>query len=115
MLCRAKSLPLCIDWSYRWVIIFARQVRVPWPIASRNRSGSAKVMSLTSAPRFRRGSHVMKLERIPLEMLVLLVEHKGEIVTRDEIVAQGLGQGCLPRYRQQHPGRDPQTSSGAEG
>ena len=57
----------------------------------------------------------LKLERIPLEMLVLLVEHRGEIVTRDEIVSQGLGQRCFPRYRQQHQGCDPQASSGAEG
>jgi DNA-binding winged helix-turn-helix (wHTH) protein len=41
----------------------------------------------------RRGSHVQKLERIPLEILVLLVEHKDEIVTRDEIVSRVWGQG----------------------
>jgi len=41
--------------------------------------------------RFRRGSHVLKLERIPLEILVLLLEHRGEIVTRDEIVAKVWG------------------------
>jgi TolB-like protein/DNA-binding winged helix-turn-helix (wHTH) protein/Flp pilus assembly protein TadD len=43
--------------------------------------------------RLRRGSHVQKLERIPLEILVLLVEHKDEIVTRDEIVSRVWGQG----------------------
>ena len=37
--------------------------------------------------RLRRDDHVLKLERIPLEILFLLVEHPGEIVTRDEIVA----------------------------
>jgi TolB-like protein/DNA-binding winged helix-turn-helix (wHTH) protein/tetratricopeptide (TPR) repeat protein len=41
--------------------------------------------------RLRRGSHVLKLERIPLEILVLLVEHKDEIVTRDEIVSRVWG------------------------
>src|SRR5450755_2932667 len=41
--------------------------------------------------RLRRGSHVLKLERIPLEILVLLLEHRGEIVTRDEIVAKVWG------------------------
>ena len=43
--------------------------------------------------RLRRGSHVQKLERIPLEILVLLVEHKAEIVTRDEMVSRVWGQG----------------------
>jgi TolB-like protein/DNA-binding winged helix-turn-helix (wHTH) protein/Tfp pilus assembly protein PilF len=41
--------------------------------------------------RLRRGSHVLKLERIPLEILVLLLEHRGEIVSRDEIVARIWG------------------------
>ena len=41
--------------------------------------------------RLRRGSHVLKLERIPLEILVLLLEHRGETVTRDEIVAKVWG------------------------
>jgi TolB-like protein/DNA-binding winged helix-turn-helix (wHTH) protein/Tfp pilus assembly protein PilF len=38
--------------------------------------------------RLRRGSHVLKLERIPLEILVLLLEHRDEIVTRDQIVSR---------------------------
>jgi TolB-like protein/DNA-binding winged helix-turn-helix (wHTH) protein/Tfp pilus assembly protein PilF len=41
--------------------------------------------------RLRRGSHVQKLERIPLEILILLLEHRGEIVGRDEIVARVWG------------------------
>jgi len=41
--------------------------------------------------RLRRGSHVLKLERIPLEILILLLEHRGEIVGRDEIVARVWG------------------------
>jgi TolB-like protein/DNA-binding winged helix-turn-helix (wHTH) protein/Tfp pilus assembly protein PilF len=45
--------------------------------------------------RLRRGSHVLKLERIPLELLVLLVEHKDEVVTRDEIVARIWGKGVF--------------------
>ena len=45
--------------------------------------------------RLRRGSHVLKLERIPLEILVLLVEHKDEIVTRDEIVSRAWGKGVF--------------------
>jgi DNA-binding winged helix-turn-helix (wHTH) protein/WD40 repeat protein len=45
--------------------------------------------------RLRRGKHVVKLERIPLEMLVLLVERRDEIVTRDEIVARVWGKGVF--------------------
>jgi DNA-binding winged helix-turn-helix (wHTH) protein len=41
--------------------------------------------------RLRRGGHVIKLERIPLEILVLLLDHWGETVTRDEIVAKVWG------------------------
>ncbi len=45
--------------------------------------------------RLRRGKYVVKLERIPLEMLVLLVERGNEIVTRDEIVARVWGTGVF--------------------
>jgi pentatricopeptide repeat protein len=45
--------------------------------------------------RLRRGGHLLKLERIPLEILVLLLEHPGEIVTRDEIVARVWGKGVF--------------------
>src|ERR1700719_2492519 len=41
--------------------------------------------------RLRRGSRVLKLERIPLEILLLLLEHPGEIVTREEIAARVWG------------------------
>lgn len=41
--------------------------------------------------RLRRGSRVLKLERIPLEILILLMEHRGEIVSRETIVARIWG------------------------
>jgi DNA-binding winged helix-turn-helix (wHTH) protein len=41
--------------------------------------------------RLRRGRHVLKLERIPLEILILLLEHRGEIVSREKIVARVWG------------------------
>ena len=41
--------------------------------------------------RVRRGGRVLKLERIPLDILLLLLEHPGEIVTREEIVARVWG------------------------
>ncbi len=45
--------------------------------------------------KLRRGSHALKLERIPLEILVLLLEHRDEIVTRDQIVSRVWGQGVF--------------------
>ena len=41
--------------------------------------------------RLRRGGRVLKLERIPLEILLLLLERPGEIVAREEIVARIWG------------------------
>jgi TolB-like protein/DNA-binding winged helix-turn-helix (wHTH) protein len=41
--------------------------------------------------RLRRGDRVLKLERIPLEILLLLLERPGEIVTRDEIISRIWG------------------------
>jgi len=45
--------------------------------------------------RLRRGSHVLKLERIPFEILLLLLEHRDEIVTRDQIVSRVWSQGVF--------------------
>src|SRR5271154_5724268 len=45
--------------------------------------------------RLRRGSHVLKLERIPFEILLLLLDHRDEIVTRDEIVSRVWGKGVF--------------------
>src|SRR5215813_1710628 len=39
----------------------------------------------------RRGERVLKLERIPMELLILLVERKGELVSRDEIIEKLWG------------------------
>jgi TolB-like protein/DNA-binding winged helix-turn-helix (wHTH) protein/Tfp pilus assembly protein PilF len=45
--------------------------------------------------RLRRAGRVLKLERIPLEILVLLLEHNGEIVTREQIVSRIWGPGVV--------------------
>ena len=45
--------------------------------------------------RLRRGSQLLKLERIPFEILLLLLEHRDEIVTRDQIIARVWGQGVF--------------------
>ena len=34
----------------------------------------------------RRAGRILKLERIPMELLLLLVERKGQLVTRDQII-----------------------------
>jgi len=43
------------------------------------------------AYRLRRSGRVLKLERIPMEVLLFLVERRGDIVTREEIVARIWG------------------------
>jgi TolB-like protein/DNA-binding winged helix-turn-helix (wHTH) protein len=43
--------------------------------------------------RLRRGRHVLRLERIPFEILLLLLEHRNETVTRDQIVSRVWGHG----------------------
>jgi TolB-like protein/DNA-binding winged helix-turn-helix (wHTH) protein/Flp pilus assembly protein TadD len=45
--------------------------------------------------RLRRRDRVLKLERIPLEILHLLLEHPGEVVNREEIVARVWGEGVF--------------------
>ena len=51
---------------------------------------------LESSPRrLSRGGRVFKLERIPLELLFLLIERQGEIVSRDEIVSSIWGNGVF--------------------
>jgi TolB-like protein/DNA-binding winged helix-turn-helix (wHTH) protein/Tfp pilus assembly protein PilF len=47
------------------------------------------------ARRLSRGNRVLKVERIPLEILALLLEHWGETVPRDEIVARIWGKGAF--------------------
>jgi TolB-like protein/DNA-binding winged helix-turn-helix (wHTH) protein/Flp pilus assembly protein TadD len=47
------------------------------------------------ARRLRRGRHLIRLERIPLEILALLVERRDAIVSRDEIVSRVWGKGVF--------------------
>jgi TolB-like protein/DNA-binding winged helix-turn-helix (wHTH) protein/Flp pilus assembly protein TadD len=46
-------------------------------------------------PRYelRRNGRSVKLERIPMELLILLVEHRGELVTREAIIHRLWGKG----------------------
>jgi predicted ATPase/serine/threonine protein kinase len=43
----------------------------------------------------RRAGQVLKLSRIPMELLLLLVQRRGELVTRDEIVERIWGKGVF--------------------
>jgi TolB-like protein/DNA-binding winged helix-turn-helix (wHTH) protein/Flp pilus assembly protein TadD len=43
----------------------------------------------------RRGERRLKLEKIPMELLILLVEREGELVSRDEIVEQLWGKNVF--------------------
>ncbi len=65
-------------------------IRVQEPI----RFGNDFELDVT-ARRLSRSGRRLKLERIPLEILVLLLEHWGEVVTRDEIVARVWGESVF--------------------
>jgi DNA-binding response OmpR family regulator len=43
------------------------------------------------AYQLRRAGRVLKLEPTPMELLLFLVEHRGELVTRDQIVERIRG------------------------
>src|ERR1700675_3377138 len=43
----------------------------------------------------RRGGEVVPLQRIPLELLILLLERHGQLVTREEILERVWGKGVF--------------------
>jgi TolB-like protein/DNA-binding winged helix-turn-helix (wHTH) protein/lipoprotein NlpI len=45
--------------------------------------------------KLRRSGHLLKLERIPIELLILLVQQRGEIVARDQIVEKIWGKNVF--------------------
>jgi TolB-like protein/DNA-binding winged helix-turn-helix (wHTH) protein len=47
------------------------------------------------AYKLRRAGRVLKLERIPLEILLLLIEQKGQIIAREQIVDRVWGKGAF--------------------
>jgi TolB-like protein/DNA-binding winged helix-turn-helix (wHTH) protein/Flp pilus assembly protein TadD len=49
----------------------------------------------TGRHELRRDTKLVRLERMPMELLVLLVEKRGELVSREEIVASLWGQGTF--------------------
>jgi DNA-binding winged helix-turn-helix (wHTH) protein/Flp pilus assembly protein TadD len=60
------------------------------PFADRVRLGEDFELDLR-AYELRKAGRALKLERIPMDLLVLLVEHRGELVTRDQIIAKIWG------------------------
>src|SRR5882724_3373662 len=61
----------------------------------------------------RRGARVLRLEKIPMELLILLAQRKDQLVGRQEIIEKALGKGRLPRHGTGHQYCDPQDSPGA--
>jgi TolB-like protein/DNA-binding winged helix-turn-helix (wHTH) protein len=45
--------------------------------------------------KLRRAGRVLRLERIPLEILLLLIEHRGQTITREQIVERVWGKGAF--------------------
>src|SRR5438270_156594 len=43
----------------------------------------------------KRNGRAVKLERLPMELLILLVERRGDLVTRDDIVQRLWGSGVF--------------------
>ena len=67
-----------------------QSVKVQEPI----RFGEGFELDLTTR-RLSRRDRVLKVERIPLEILALLIDHCGETVPREEIVARVWGKGAF--------------------
>jgi TolB-like protein/DNA-binding winged helix-turn-helix (wHTH) protein len=49
----------------------------------------------TQSYKLRRAGRVLKLERIPLEVLLLLIEQRGQIIAREQIVERVWGKGAF--------------------
>ena len=67
-----------------------------------------------SAYRLRHKDRIVRLERIPFELLCLLVERGGQLVTREEILERVWGKGVFVDSEKQHQHRRPQDPSGPE-
>ena len=69
----------------------------------------------TSRFELRRGEDVVKLQRIPLELLVCLVEHHGDLATRGDIVERLWGKTVFMDSEHGINTRDPQAQDRARG
>ncbi|HSM87976.1 MAG TPA: winged helix-turn-helix domain-containing protein, partial [Candidatus Limnocylindrales bacterium] len=66
----------------------------PVKVASPIRFGEGFELDLR-AFELRRSGRALKLERIPMELLLLLVEQRGQLVTRDQIITRIWGAGVF--------------------
>jgi TolB-like protein/DNA-binding winged helix-turn-helix (wHTH) protein/Tfp pilus assembly protein PilF len=83
-----SMFPICGVESFN----FSGRAMTSQPIGLRQSIRFGEDFELDFRPRrLRRGSHVLKLEPIPLEILILLLEQPGEIVSREKIVARIWG------------------------
>src|SRR6266705_87470 len=64
----------------------------PAPVPQSIRFGEDFELDLR-AYQLRRSGHPLKLERIPMEMLLLLTEQRGQLVSREQIVERIWGKG----------------------
>ena len=69
----------------------------------------------TAAFELRRQGRRMRLERIPMDLLHLLVERRGSVVTRDEIVERLWGKHVFVDTGEQYQCRHPKDPAGAQG
>ena len=72
---------------HSWGLVMAAD---PVKIADQIRFGEDFELDLHTYE-LRRAGRALKLERIPMELLLLLVERRGDLVTREEIVARLWG------------------------
>jgi TolB-like protein/DNA-binding winged helix-turn-helix (wHTH) protein len=100
-LCRAKRkhylhLHRCFGAGVESVSFLSGGAMSSPPIGLQQSISFGEDFALDLRPRrLRRRTHVVKLERIPFEILLLLLERPGEVVTREEIVARVWGGGVF--------------------
>jgi DNA-binding winged helix-turn-helix (wHTH) protein len=60
-----------------------------------------------------RAGKPVRMERIPMDLLILLVRKNGRLISREEIIRATVGKGRLLRHRQQHQHCRPKNSARA--
>ena len=61
----------------------------------------------------RGNGRALRVERKPMELLILLVSRQGQLVTRTEITGEGWSNQSLRRHRAWHQYRDSQAAASA--
>ena len=65
--------------------------------------------------RLQRGTRLLRLEKLPMELLILLVQRRGELVSRDDIAGCLWGKDVFLDVVSQHQHCYPQNPRGAPG